>query len=265
MRVNEVTTRGGRMNPGPARVRPHGGWDRSPDRRSDGNYDRDRYSDRSRERDRSQDRRKDQHYIEKERAYERSLDFERRNDHDVLDRNGYKERVFEGDGGDWRGDRSFGDNGRGIKINGTSTHEGRSQETKRDDSTMLDGGCGRDQFSNSSGDQSFQVKGELDSLIKIREALQDEVLVVEERLEEKEIVISELQKNSKRLEDLLINEKKLVSQRRKELAKLHKSFSRVRECTDNLKDCEQELQSLVNAAARDGVAGADEGLGNVYA
>ncbi|XP_010420821.1 PREDICTED: glycine-rich RNA-binding protein RZ1B isoform X2 [Camelina sativa] len=264
VRVNEVTTRGGRMNPGPGRVRPHGGWDRSPDRRSDGNYDRDRYSDRSRERDRSQDRRKDQHYIEKERAYEHSLEFERRNDHDMLDRNGYKERVFEGDGGDWRGDRSFGDNGRGIKINGTSTHEGRSQETKRDDSTMLDG-RGKDHFSNTSGDQSFQVKGELDSLIKIREALQDEVLVVEDRLEEKEVVCSELQKKSKRLEDLLINEKKLVSQRRKELAKLHKSFSRVRECTDNLKDCEQELQSLVNAAARDGVAGGDEGLGNVYA
>lgn len=117
---------------------------------------------------------------------------------------------------------------------------------------------------------------------------------MEERLEEKEVVCSELQNKSKvgvlyilqtrnflswmcshlkwlrqRLEDLLNNEKKLVSQRRKELAKvsigsdpvfkvsfvrsflltfglclcqLHKSYSRVRECTDNLKDCEQELQ-----------------------
>ncbi|EFH48171.1 RNA recognition motif-containing protein, partial [Arabidopsis lyrata subsp. lyrata] len=258
VRVNDVTTRGGRMNPGPGRLQPHGGWDRSPDRRSNGNYDRDRYSDRSRERDRSQDRRKDHRYTENERAYEHSHDFERRNDHDLLDRNGYKERVFEGDEGDWRGDRSFGDNGRGI--NGTSAHEGRSQETKRDDSTILDGGRGRDHFSNSSGDQ--QVKEDLEALIKMREALQDEVLVMEERLDEKEVVCSELQKKSKRLEDLLINEKKLVAQRRKELAKLHESFSRVRECTDNLKDCQQELQSLVNSAAREGVAGADEGLGH---
>ncbi|KAG7609827.1 RNA recognition motif domain [Arabidopsis suecica] len=260
VRVNDVTTRGGRMNLGPGRLQPHGGWDRSPDRRSDGNYERDRYSDRSRERDRSQDRRKDHRYIEKERAYEHSHDFERRNDHDMVDRNGYKERVFDGDEGDWRGDRSYVDNGRGI--NGTSAHEGRSQETKREDSTILDGGRGRDHFSNSSGDH--QVKEDLEALIKMREALRDEVMVMEERLEVKEVVCSELQKKSKRLEDLLINEKKLVSQRRKELAKLHKSYSRVRECTDNLKDCEQELQLLVNSAAREGVAGADEGLGHGY-
>lgn len=131
MRVNDVTTRGGRTNPGPGRLRPHGGWDRSPDRRIDGNFDRDRYSDRSRERDRSQERRKDQHYIEKERAYEHTHDFERRHDRDMLDRNGYKERVFEGDEGDWRGDKPCVDNGRGI--NGASAREGRSQETKRDD------------------------------------------------------------------------------------------------------------------------------------
>ncbi|CAE6111354.1 unnamed protein product [Arabidopsis arenosa] len=263
VRVNDVTTRGGRMNPGPGRLQPHGGWDRSPDRRSNGNYDRDRYSDRSRERERSQDRRKEHRYTEKERAYEHSHDFERRNDHDLLNRNSYKERVFEGDEGDWRGDRSFGDNGRGI--NGTTAHEGRGQETKRDDSTILDDGRGRDRFSNSSGDHSLQVKEDLEALIKMREALQDEVVVMEERLDEKEVVCSELQKKSKRLEDLLINEKKLVAQRRKELAKLHKSFSRVRECTDNLKDCEQELQSLVNSAAREGAAGADEGLGHGYA
>ncbi|ESQ42014.1 hypothetical protein EUTSA_v10014075mg [Eutrema salsugineum] len=221
VRVNEVTTRGGgRLNPGPqGRFQPQ-----SPDRRSDCNYDRDRYSDRSRERDRSQDRRKD-HYAEKERAYEHSHEFERRNGHDMVDRNGYKERVFEGDEGDWRGDRSYGDNnGRGI--NGIGAREGRSQETKRDDdSTMTDGGRGRegrDHFSNSSGDHNFQVKEELGALIKMREVLQDEVLAMEDRLEEKAAVCSELQKKSKRLEDSLINEKKLTSQRRKELAKVHK-------------------------------------------
>ncbi|KAF3547215.1 hypothetical protein DY000_02000858 [Brassica cretica] len=67
------------------------------------------------------------------------------------------------------------------------------------------------------------------------------VLVMEERLEVKEVLCSELEKKSKRLEDLLSNEKKLTSQRRKELAK-----------------------SLVNSAAREGVAGADEGLENGY-
>ncbi|KAL1189170.1 Glycine-rich RNA-binding protein 8 [Cardamine amara subsp. amara] len=262
VRVNEVTTRGGRMDSGQGRFQPRGGWDKSPDRRSDCTYDRDRYSDRSRERERSQDRRKDHHYTEKERAYEHSHDFKRRNDHEMLDRNGYKERVFEGDEGDWRGDRSYGDNGRGI--NGTSSHEGRSQEKKREDSTMLDGGRGRDQVSNSSGDHNFQAKEELETLIKMREGLQDEVLVMEERLEEKEVMCSELQKKFKRLEDSLMNEKKLTLHRRKELAKLHKSFSRVRECTDNLKDCEQELQLLVTSDAREGVVGAD-GLGNGYA
>lgn len=134
VRVNEVTTRSGRSNPGRERFQPHGGggggWDKSPDRRRDCSYERDRYSERSRERDRSQDRRKG-HYAEKERAYEHSHDFERRNDGDMVDRTGYKERVFEGDEGDWRGDRSYGDDGRGI--NGTSAQEGRSQETKRED------------------------------------------------------------------------------------------------------------------------------------
>ncbi|XP_048608062.1 glycine-rich RNA-binding protein RZ1B isoform X1 [Brassica napus] len=266
VRVNEVTTRFG----GQGRFQPQ-----SPsDGRSDFGYERDRFSDRSRERDRSQDRR---------RAYERSHGFEGRNDHGMLDRDGYKERGFEE--GDWRGDRSFEDNGRGV-------HRASSdEETKREDSTMLDGGRGRDgkdHFSNSSGDRSFQVtimfvrklllhsivhvklasfiqvKEELEALIKTHDVLQDEVLVMEERLEVKEVLCSELEKKSKRLEDLLSNEKKLTSQRRKELAKLHKSYSKVRECGDNLKGCEQELQSLVNSAAREGVAGADEGLENGY-
>ncbi|CAN6806305.1 unnamed protein product [Brassica oleracea] len=305
VRVNEVTTRFG----GQGRFQPQ-----SPsDGRSDFGYERDRFSDRSRERDRSQDRR---------RAYERSHGFEGRNDHGMLDRDGYKERGFEE--GDWRGDRSFEDNGRGV-------HRASSdEETKREDrnvlactvasliilsvkhhswrqnslgisvihyrvndeilyevtaipyenslvqplgcsrwdiNTMLDGGRGRDgkdHFSNSSGDRSFQVKEELEALIKTHDVLQDEVLVMEERLEVKEVLCSELEKKSKRLEDLLSNEKKLTSQRRKELAKLHKSYSKVRECGDNLKGCEQELQSLVNSAAREGVAGADEGLENGY-
>ncbi|CAN6811850.1 unnamed protein product, partial [Brassica oleracea] len=242
VRVNEVTTRFG----GQGRFQPQ-----SPsDGRSDFGYERDRFSDRSRERDRSQDRR---------RAYERSHGFEGRNDHGMLDRDGYKERGFEE--GDWRGDRSFEDNGRGV-------HRASSgEETKREDSTMLDGGRGRvgkDHFSNSSGDRSFQVKEELEALIKTHDVLQDEVPVMEERLEVKEVLCSELEKKSKRLEDLLNNEKKLTSQSRKELAKLHKSYSKVRECSVNLKGCEQELQSLVNSAAREGVAGADEGLENGY-
>ncbi|KAL0681365.1 hypothetical protein Bca4012_048212 [Brassica carinata] len=248
VRVNEVTTRFGR------RFQPQ-----SPDGRSDFSYERDR----CRERDRSQERRRDR-YVDKERGYEHSHGFERRGEHVVVDRNGYKERGFEGEeGGDWRGD-----SGRGV--NGNSGHEGRSQETKRDDSSSMvdgDGGRGRDSkdhISNSSGDHSFQVKGDIETLIKTRDLLHDEVLVMEGRLRAKEDLFTELQKKFERLEDLLNDEKKLTSQRRKELAKLHKSFSRVRECTDNLKDCEQELQSLVNSVAREGVAGADEGLENGY-
>ncbi|CAG7879624.1 unnamed protein product [Brassica rapa] len=262
VRVNEVTTRfGGWLNTGgQGRFQPQ-----SPDGRSDFGYKRDRFSDRSRERDRSHERRRDNHYSEKEIAYEHSHGLERRNDHDMLDRNGYKERVFQGvEDGDWRGYRSYGDSSN-MRISGTSSHQGRNEETKREDSTMPDGGRGRDgkdHFSNSSGDHSFQVKEELEALTKTRDVLHDEVLVMEERLEVKEDMCSELQKNFKRLEDLLNNEKKLTSQRRKELAKLHKSYSRVRECSDNLKGCEQELQSLVNSAAREGVAGADEGLEN---
>ncbi|XP_056861289.1 uncharacterized protein LOC130509399 isoform X2 [Raphanus sativus] len=245
VRVNEVTTRFGG---GQGRFQPQ-----SPDHdhgRSDFSYGR------ARERDRSRDSRREYYYYteKKERA---AYD----DDHDMLgDRDGYKDsRVLKE--GDWRGDN--GGSSRGI--NGTSSHN----ETKREDSgTMLDGGRGRDgkdHLSNSSGDHSFQVKEELEALIKTHDVLQDEVLVMEERLEVKEVLCSELQNKFKRLEDLLNNEKKLTSQRRKELAKLHKSYSRVRECTDNLKDCEQELQSLVSSAAREGVAGAaDEGLENGF-
>lgn len=112
MRVNEVTTRfGGRLSSGAqGRFQPQ-----SPDGRSDFSCERDRY----RERDRSQERGRDR--------YEHSRGFERRSDHGMVDRNGYKERCFEGEeGGDWRGD-----SGRGV--NGNSDHEGRSQETKRED------------------------------------------------------------------------------------------------------------------------------------
>ncbi|WZZ38079.1 hypothetical protein YC2023_034338 [Brassica napus] len=43
-------------------------------------------------------------YADKERVYENSHGFERRGDN-VLDRNGYKERVFGGEEeGDWRGE-----------------------------------------------------------------------------------------------------------------------------------------------------------------
>ncbi|WZY80810.1 hypothetical protein YC2023_027194 [Brassica napus] len=325
VRVNEVTTRfGGWLNTGgQGRFQPQ-----SPDGRSDFGYKRDRFSDRSRERDSVK-------LHLQERAYEHSHGLERRNDHDMLDRNGYKERVFQGvEDGDWRGYRSYGDSSN-MRISGTSSHQGRNEETKREDRkgsekgtaktskplvkgfvhdnddevmkitkvlknkrggdplfseihmsrldqamaeplprvkkmsgqvsyrdqaklhelqvmfvgeakrrthTMPDGGRGRDgkdHFSNSSGDHSFQVKEELEALTKTRDVLHDEVLVMEERLEVKEDMCSELQKNFKRLEDLLNNEKKLTSQRRKELAK-----------------------SLVNSAAREGVAGADEGLEN---
>lgn len=247
VRVNEVTTRfGGRLSSG-AQGRFQS---QSPDGRSDFSWERDRY----RERDRSQERGRDR--------YEHSRGFERRSDHGMVDRNGYKERGFEGEeGGDWRGD-----SGRGV--NGNSDHEGRSQDTKREDSSMLDGGRGRDgkdHISNSNGDHSFQVKGDIEALIKTRDLLHDEVLVMEGRLRAKEDLCAELQQKFETLEELLNDEKKLTSQRRKELAKLHKSYSRVRECSDNLKDCKQELQSLVNSVAREGVVSADEGLENGYA
>ncbi|KAL0729668.1 hypothetical protein Bca4012_025761 [Brassica carinata] len=252
VRVNEVTTRfGGRVNPGAqGRFQPQ-----SPGGRSGFSCERDRY----RERDRSQDRRMD-HYADKERVYEHSHGFERGCDHDVVDRNGYKERVFGGDqGGDWRGD-----NGRGV--NGSCDHQGRSQETKREDSVEIT-------FFlillctawTLAGTNFLFVKEEIEALTETRDVLHDEVLVMEGRLRAKEDMCADLQKKFEILEDLLNDEKKRTSQRRKELAKLHKSFSRVRECTDNLKDCEQELQSLVNSVAREGLVGADEGLENGYA
>ena len=51
----------------------------------------------------------------------------------MLDRNGYKERVFQGvEDGDWRGYRSYGDSSN-MRISGTSSHQGRNEETKRED------------------------------------------------------------------------------------------------------------------------------------
>ncbi|RVX11146.1 hypothetical protein CK203_013338 [Vitis vinifera] len=71
---------------------------------------------------------------------------------------------------------------------------------------------------------------------------------MEERLEEKQQLVLDLQKKSLKLEGALTAAKKLSSQRQLQLTKLHRCFSASKENTERLKSCEQELQTVLGAA-----------------
>ncbi|KAF2310712.1 hypothetical protein GH714_016523 [Hevea brasiliensis] len=256
VRVNGVTTRGGRSNFGRDRFRHNMErgveWDRGRDRERDYDRDRDRYrerhSDRSRERARSWDRDEDE-----ERRCELAHDRGQARD-GFLDGDHSREKdpvgneQEEGRNSNWNRER-----GRDLhwdrdkEMDGTNgDHELADKDKdlelgKQNDSRYNDQRSG-EMSSDSSDEYNDEVKERLERSIQRRDELKKEISEIEERLEDKQQLVSNLRKRTQKLEDALIAAKKRTSHNKMQLTKLHKCFLQVKENSERLKSCEQELQ-----------------------
>ncbi|XP_077252572.1 uncharacterized protein LOC143891972 [Tasmannia lanceolata] len=103
----------------------------------------------------------------------------------------------------------------------------------------------RELSSNSSNEYLDQVREQLEISVQRHEELQNEIDQIKEKFEEKQQFISDLQKKYQKLEDALATAKKISSQRNTQLTKVQRCFSQVKDCTERLKNYEQELQSHV--------------------
>lgn len=247
--VNEVRTRGGRSNFGRESFRRNSergmDWDRGRDRERDYGHDKDHFRDRNIDRSRDHDR-------ERERGHERARDHDRTRDR-FMDRNRDQDRDMEDNeqehsrnhDQDWERDRDM-DWDQDREMNNTNDHD--KSGDKDEHSKKRNGGRhSRGLSSDSDGDYHDQVE-EVDRSIQRREELQKEISQMEERLEEKQQLVLDLQKKSLKLEGALTAAKKLSSQRQLQLTKLHRCFLQVKENTERLKSCEQELQTVLGAA-----------------
>ncbi|XP_021276651.1 zinc finger CCCH domain-containing protein 25 [Herrania umbratica] len=253
VRVNEVTTRGGRLNFNRDRSR-RGEWDRGHERERDHDRDReryrDRYSDRSEEHEQSRD-----HDVGRGRGYEHH-DHDRAGEYSLdRDLNRDVEDNVQGESRDhiqdWESHELSLDQNREIDGSGTNGYH-RSLDEDNEQQLRWNGSINNDHhsrgLSSDSSDDYNQMKKDLEGLIESREELRKEISLMEGRLEDRQEIVLDLQKKSKTLEDSLIAAKKLSSRRKMQLTKLHKCFLQVKEYREKLKTCEQELQSLVDSA-----------------
>ncbi|KAJ8769780.1 hypothetical protein K2173_007640 [Erythroxylum novogranatense] len=262
VRVNGVTTRGGRSNFSREHFQRNQErvMDRGRDSNQGGDHDRNkdrytqRYSDRSREHEQSWGNDE-----ERERGYEHD---QARDNFINADQNRKDDRPDDeeehGGNSDWhmkRGNIMDWDSNMVIDVT-KDIHKFTDRETdynlKTQNGMAYNGLDSSDQYRD-------EVKERLERLRQKRDELKYEISQVEEQLISKQHHISGLQKKTKKLEDALITEKKIYLQRRMQLTKLHKCFLKVKEYTSRLKNSEQELQSLVDSAVMECSMGDDVG------
>lgn len=258
VRVNEVRTRGARPYFHRENFRrdavKDGDWDRGRDRERDYIRDRGRYRDRNnddrererdyehdfdRVRDYTMDRSRDREDHDQEHSRDHDHDQEREHNMDV-EHDKEIDRTKDHDGG--RNKEQLPRNRLGLHFN-----DRRSRELS----------------SNSSDDFHDQVKEQLDISIQRREELQKELGFIEEKVEMKQKLISDLEKKSQKLEDALAAARKLSFQRQSMLTKLHRCFLQTHEYAEKLKSSEQELQILVDAAMSEVDGGLRDGNGQL--
>ncbi|KAJ7978853.1 putative RNA-binding family protein [Quillaja saponaria] len=277
IKVSDVRTRGGRSNFNREHVHHNvernGDWDRGRDHERgydrDRNWNRNRSSDLSRERDRSRDlgRVRDRRYDPiREPDQARGALLNKDQDQDRTQE--YNEQEHSGDHArDRERDRNFGLD-RDRDMDKTSGHD-TIAELERDELSRR-----RNCFTNtvqpglelspdSNHNYSDQAKDQLERSTQRLEQLRNEVSQFEAKLEEKQFIVSDLQKKSMKLEDALISAKKHSSYRQMQLTKLHKCFRQVKDSTERLKSCEQELQALVDMAMLESDDGVDLNVGDL--
>ncbi|KAF8406994.1 hypothetical protein HHK36_006115 [Tetracentron sinense] len=224
VRVNEARTRGGRPNFSRKNIRHDTGrdinWDRGRDRERDYDHDRDRYRDRNSDRSRDSD-------LEKERGYARAHDHDRTRDHfrdRDQDREDIEQESTRNHIQDWERDRDLSQD-RDRQMDRTNDHD-RSRDKDKDQQSKNRKGSSfidrrsRELSSSSSDDYHDQVKEQLEISIQRREELQNEISHIEEKFEEKQQLVLDLQKKSQKLEDALATAKKLSSHRQMQLGKV---------------------------------------------
>ncbi|XP_038695593.1 zinc finger CCCH domain-containing protein 25 isoform X1 [Tripterygium wilfordii] len=278
VRVNEVTTRSQRSNFSRDHVRRNAdrgtNWGRARNQERDHDRDEDRhrdpYNDRSRERGHSWNRNED-----RERGYDPAYDHDQSRDH-FLDTDQDLEDNERDHSDNYEQERERDrdlDWDQGVDVDVSNGHLktaiiNKDQHFRKHNGSPVIDRRSRELSSDSSGRkykrQCVQVEEQIEKLSQRREDLKTEVSLMEEQIGEKHQLILDLQKKSKKLEDALISAKKLSSQRQSQLSKLHKGFLKVRDYTEKLKNCEEELKYLVdssmtgnemgdNAGSRDGV------------
>ncbi|XWS71975.1 hypothetical protein CRYUN_Cryun02cG0000900 [Craigia yunnanensis] len=192
VRVNEVTTRGGRSN-----------------------FSRDR----SRQSDRDRAGIEKEIVIVIENGIGIDIVIDRDHDRDVEDN--VQEEIRDHIQ-DWERDHELNlDQDREIAgTNGyhISVDEDKEQQLRRWNGSMSNDQHGRGLSSDSSDDYN-QMKKELERSVQSREELKTEISLMEGRLEERQQIVLDLQKKSKTLEDALVAAKKLSSRRKIQLTK----------------------------------------------
>ncbi|KAI3805624.1 hypothetical protein L1987_28172 [Smallanthus sonchifolius] len=247
VKVNEVKTRGGRSNFGRDNFRHNNNRDVEFDRGRDRDYGRER--DRSRDQNREWSRDHDQG---KERGYDRARDVDRARDR-FVDRDRGHDRNKDLDDIDLECERDHDqtDMDQEKEIIRRSGNKYKDQPAKLTNGSDSSERHSREYPSGSTHGDHDQVAKQLDISRQKLEELQQEVLRMEELVEERGDHVSELQEKSQKLEDALASARKLTSNRKKQLVKLHKCFLNVKDYGEKLRICEEELQSLVGSTLKE--------------
>lgn len=238
------------------RSREHDGdWSREHDgeRSRERDWSRDRDGGRSLERDGVRSLERDQ---DRERGYGRTRDHDQTSvrflDRDRDQHRGLEDKEQEHSRNHDQDERDHDmDLDRAREITRTNDYYDKTGDSDEDQLSKKQNGSGFNdhrsrEFSSDSSDYHDQVKEQLECSIQRHKELQKEISVMEEKVEDKQQLVMDLQKKSQKLEDALTIVKKLSSNRQVQLTKLHKSFLQVKDYGQRLKSCEQELQSLVD-------------------
>ncbi|KAF7806342.1 Cold-inducible RNA-binding protein B [Senna tora] len=267
VKVNGVRTRGVRSNFGREHVHHNnternGDWDRGRDR--DRDYDRDkdghrtRNGDWSRERDRSREHNRSRDFEhDGDRRYEHTpyydqprepmLDKDRnREGHQADDDQEHGRAHFQGTEREYNLDLDTDRKMDRTNDSDRSFDGDRNEHFRRNNGLNVTKQHSVDFSSDSNGNHNYQIEEQLERSTQRLGQLKNEVSQMEEKLEGNRLLVIDLQKDSRKLEDALISAKKHSSYRQMQLTKLHKCFVRVKDYTERLKSCEKELQALVD-------------------
>lgn len=151
----------------------------------------------------------------------------------------------------------------GRSYSGSSSDKKRkaseSPSPKRYERLKIDENSSKQKLTSTLKEKDLEkVKEELDEAVQRRDELKHEVARMEEESYKKELFISEMQKKSQKLEESIAIARRTALQRRKQLKKLQNCFIQVKDYSEKLKSCEQELQLLVDASVLD-LNGLDDG------
>ncbi|PIA65391.1 hypothetical protein AQUCO_00100696v1 [Aquilegia coerulea] len=273
VKVNEVKTRGGRPQFNRVDSRrdtdKNLDWDRDRNRERDHDHDRERHHDRNTGRSRDRERE-----YERPRGYDRSKN---RSVHENHDRDQNLDLEREGSEQEWgrNRDRGFGrdldlDWDRDREMDTNHDHVRREsdedQQSKGRISSRFSDRQSRELSSNSCDDYHDQVKEQLEVAVQNRDNLHQEISQIQEKLDEREIYVSDLQMKTQKLEGALAVAKKNSSQKRIQLNKFKRCILQVNDHTKKLKSSELELQSLVDTimVEADDVEDAEGMAGSMY-